>query len=69
MSEVFHMPASAYGPSGEEDETAVLILSEDGVLIDSHVLGSIGLSWETLSRLVEHHYADERIFEAGVMRV
>lgn len=60
------LQVTALGPIGEEDETAVAVLSEDGIIIDSLELGTVGISWSELKRLLETPFAEECMDQAQV---
>lgn len=52
------------GPLEEEDENAVAILSEAGVMIDSADLGSLQIRWSDLKRILSDPFAEEMLENA-----
>ena len=63
---VIRLQIAAIGPLGEEDETAVAVLSDEGIIIDSLDLGTVGISWSDLKRILETPFAEECMDQARV---
>lgn len=66
--DIARIPIEALAITGQPDEFAIAVLSDDGLVIEGTFSESAGISWADLARLLEHPYAKAMLEEAELLR-
>lgn len=66
MNDLVRVRISARGPNGEEDTSALAVLTDEGLLVSSPLLGDVGISWDDLLKVLRHPVSEQKLEEAEI---